>query len=467
MKKNTNINLNLFNSNLNNNYKSIPFNTRYNDTGEIKYLPPVSKEWTNTIYSYYKNDMKNIPVNNINTNKIIKYYFNLQFKDHNFIDSKFVGLKKRRHLLRRIYASKIETKHTNSKVIITIYTVNIGKPILEKIYEKNLRIINKRILKAWKIKLNNKLKERNLFIKEEKNNFVLSKFKSLDNKKRLFTYKYKLLSESLNWYNLYLKLYLTRAIKFTYYNKLKFLRKYQYNYYLNKFKFDNTKFLPKLNNLLSKIYNKSLEFNIINLKSITLNSDILTEVLALKIRKQNSNILGVLKGVLKRALLPKVNRIVEKGSILKNKNPLLIENKYKNLSLISIMNKDDNSNSLEKILNKTTDYTAKSLVLRNRLNSILNKDYTNISNIIFNSIKYKNMGGLRLEVKGRLTRRYRADRSIFKLNWKGGLKNIDSSYKGLSTVTYRGYYKPNISYSVSNSKRRIGAFAVKGWVSGK
>lgn len=44
MKKNTNINLNLFNSNLNNNYKSIPFNTRYNDTGEIKYLPPVSKE---------------------------------------------------------------------------------------------------------------------------------------------------------------------------------------------------------------------------------------------------------------------------------------------------------------------------------------------------------------------------------------------------------------------------------------
>lgn len=466
MKKNTNINLNLFNSNLNNNYKSIPLNTRYNDIGEIKYLPPVSKEWTNTIYSYYKNDMKNIPVNNINANKMVKYYFNLQFKDHNFIDSKFIGLKKRRQILRRIYASKIETKHTNSKVIVTIYTVNIGKPLLEKNYNILLKKINERILKVWKIKLNNKLKERNSFIKEDKNNFVLSKLKSLENKKRLFTYKYKLLSESLTWYNLYLKLYLTRAIKFSYYNKLKLLRKYQYNYYLNKFKFDNTKFLPKLSNILSKMYNKSIEFNIINLKSITLNTDILTEVLALKIRKRNSNILGVLNSILKRALLPKVNRIVEKGNILKTKNPLLIENKYKNLSLISIINKD-NSNTLEKVLKKTTDYTAKSLILKNRLNSVLNKDYASISNIIFNSIKYKNMGGLRLEVKGRLTKRYRADRSIFKLNWKGGLKNIDSSYKGLSTVTYRGYYKPNISYSVSNSKRRIGAFAVKGWVSGK
>ena len=44
------------------------------------------------------------------------------------------------------------------------------------------------------------------------------------------------------------------------------------------------------------------------------------------------------------------------------------------------------------------------------------------------------MGGIRLEVKGRLTKRYRADRSVFKVKWKGGLKNIDSSFKGLSSV---------------------------------
>ena len=77
------------------------------------------------------------------------------------------------------------------------------------------------------------------------------------------------------------------------------------------------------------------------------------------------------------------------------------------------------------------------------------------------------MGGIRLEVKGRLTKRYRADRSVYSLKWKGGLKNIDSSFKGLSTVIFRGYADSNVEYSIRASKRRIGAFAVKGWVSGK
>jgi hypothetical protein len=35
---------------------------------------------------------------------------------------------------------------------------------------------------------------------------------------------------------------------------------------------------------------------------------------------------------------------------------------------------------------------------------------------LLNSIKYKNIGGLRLEIKGRLTKRYRADRALYKLN---------------------------------------------------
>jgi hypothetical protein len=74
---------------------------------------------------------------------------------------------------------------------------------------------------------------------------------------------------------------------------------------------------------------------------------------------------------------------------------------------------------------------------------------------------------VRLEVRGRLTKRYRADRALFKVKWKGGLRNIDSSYKGLSSVTMRGHVKPNVDYSIFTAKRRIGAFAVKGWLSGK
>ena len=77
------------------------------------------------------------------------------------------------------------------------------------------------------------------------------------------------------------------------------------------------------------------------------------------------------------------------------------------------------------------------------------------------------MGGIRLEVRGRLTRRYRADRAVYKLKWKGGLKNIESSFNRLSSGLYRWQFKPNVTYSIANSKRRKGAFAVKGWISSK
>lgn len=449
----------IFNYYLNNKCKSIALKSRSSDVGEIKYLPPVSKEWKNTVYSYYKNDVKNLSMNNVNANKIIQSYLKLYFKDNKFIDSKYIGSKKRRNLLRKIYTSKIETKHTNSKIIVTLYTINIGKNLLQKNYYSFFKYINEKILKLWKKKLKKKL---NLCLKENNKHIYLEPYEN--NAKDLFMVKYGLLNESLKWFNLYLKLYLGKAIKFSYYEKLKQLRKYQYNYYLNKFKFEKEIFLPKLNKILGRLYNNNIEFNLINLKSFSLNIDILTEALALKLKKKLIINLGI-KNMFKTAKLPKVNRVIEKSSIKKNKNYSLIENRYTNLNLLSIM-EQANIYSLNKLLKKTVKYNSESL-LKDNTKEEINKDYANISNIIFNSIKYKNMGGIRLEVSGRLTKRYRADRSVHRLKWKGGLKNIDSSYKNLSTVMYRGYCKPNVIHSLSKSKRRIGAFAVKGWISGK
>jgi hypothetical protein len=77
------------------------------------------------------------------------------------------------------------------------------------------------------------------------------------------------------------------------------------------------------------------------------------------------------------------------------------------------------------------------------------------------------LGGIRLEAKGRLSKRYTASRSVFKVDWKGGLKNVDSSFKGLSTVMLRGNVKSNVDYSLLTSKKRIGAYGIKGWVSSK
>ena len=76
----------------------------------------------------------------------------------------------------------------------------------------------------------------------------------------------------------------------------------------------------------------------------------------------------------------------------------------------------------------------------------------------FRHLKHYKLGGVRLEAKGRLSRRFTASRSVFKLRWKGGLKNVDSSFKGLSAVMLRGNVKSNVQYSILNSKNRIWCF---------
>lgn len=53
----------------------------------------------------------------------------------------------------------------------------------------------------------------------------------------------------------------------------------------------------------------------------------------------------------------------------------------------------------------------------NNFTQILNQynRSANLINCIFNNLKYKDIGGVRLEAKGRLTRRFTASRSVFKI----------------------------------------------------
>ena len=81
---------------------------------------------------------------------------------------------------------------------------------------------------------------------------------------------------------------------------------------------------------------------------------------------------------------------------------------------------------------------------------------------ILDSIKHKSVTGIRIEAAGRLTRRNTAAKSVFKLKYKGNLKNINSSYKGLSTTLLRGHAKSNVQYTKLKSKLRIGSFGLKG-----
>jgi len=399
-------NLYIFNKNINSNFKLIPIKVNKNYVGETKYLPPVSKEWKNTIYAFNKNNTVNLSTDDININSLVKNYFNLRFFPK-FIYKKYKPRWVRRPSMNKIYVSNAEVKHTNSKAILTVYTYNREK----------ISLLNK-------VKFLRKGLLRNIRMLILKNKEFLGDF-------------------------------VNKTIKALLHKELKTLRKYKLRLNLNQYKFEE-KLLYKLSNIIGTyFYNKRVEFNIVNMKSIILNSDIFTKILAHKLWKKRIYTYRMMKYILNKAVLPKANRIIEKSRIIKTIDFNLIDNRYKDLHLTSIL-KNNNLNVLLKEL-----YTS---VLSN---NSLDKNYTEMHDILFNTIKYKNMGGVRLEVKGRLTKRYRADRAVFKVKWKGGLKNIYSSYQGLSTVKMRGHINSNVEYSLITSKRRIGAFAVKGWISGK
>nr|QJQ35022.1 ribosomal protein S3 [Fusarium concentricum] len=449
--------------------KTILLKKKIGDIGITKYLPSFSKEWKNTIYSYNKNTLKNIPVNDLNINKIIKGYFNLYFKDHKYTGSKFILLKRRRNLLRRIHVSNAEIKHTNNKAIITLYTLNREKNVLKKKYLKiNKKISKKLIAKRYFLLYKKNIKKIYKILGEYKDQYIF--ISDIIRKTKFIKYKLEYLNKFIKLKDLYLKK-VWGVILNQYARKyLKYLRKYDLLYSLNQYKFNRLVFLPILSNILNKIIGKKIEYNIINLKSVAYHTDLFTNALALKLRKRRINYINSMFSILNRAYLPNINTIKERSIIKGDKKMDLFQGKFKDLKIISNMNAS-NIPALQELeapsLSKLLDGAYSSDVNIGGTVTSFTQANENIHNTIYNSIGYKNMGGIRLEVKGRLTKRYRADRSVYSLKWKGGLKNIDSSFRGLSSVLFRGNSKSNVTYSIAKSKRRIGAFAVKGWIGGK
>lgn len=414
--------------------------------GRKKYFPPVSKEWKNSIYVYNKNNLKNLPVYDLNINELIKNYFNL-YLNPKYLAKKYKSSKKRILSFNKIYVSKAEVKHTNNKAILTIYLYNREKlSLLKKIKNLEESFYSELFYKKKDKDNINIIPMKEEFKNEETyiNAILEYKLKKFFNKKSMIGYPTTLISNGINIKNLS-KNFLIKS-----YKDLIVLQKYKLKLNINKYKFEE-KFLYKLKNLVFRIYNKKVEFNIVNMKSIILNSDFITKLLTQKIKNKKANILKIMNNILNKIVLPKTNNIIERSSSLKSIDFNSLENKFGNSILKIILKK----NSFSKFLSK------------NYANVIFNKNYSEIHKIIFNSINYKNLSGARLQVKGRLSKRNRADRALLKVRWKGGLKNIDSSYKRLSSVDFRGHLKSNLEYSMYASKRTIGAFAVKGWVSGK
>nr|ACV41173.1 ribosomal protein 3 [Ophiostoma ips] len=389
---------NIFNKYINNKYKLVPFKTMINYVGETRYIPSEFKEWNNNIYYYNFNNIKILPVYNINLNKLLKSYFDLYFLSKNVKKNNSLIIKKKnRFSLKKIFISKADLKHTSSKLIITIYIFNRERIILIKnlIYLYSLHFKTK------------------LYLEENKDILFFESFKEILNK------------------------------------NFKIFNKFKLKFNLNNLKFKDV-MLYKLSKLLSKFYKKKIEFNIINLNSYKYNSDIVTDIFKIKVVKPNSKLLKIMKFITKKSLSSRyrigLKEDKDKTRISKSINYNLLQNKYKNLNISVIIKNIKFNETIKNIYNITNE--------------------TN-ENIIYNSIKYKLVGGVKLEIKGRLTRRYRADRSRFYSRIEGTLQNIDSSFKGLSSKLYRSKINSNMQYSIDVYKRHVGSYAVKGWISGR
>lgn len=443
--------------------QKITLNNKIADIRKTKYLPSFSEEWKDTIYSYNKNTIKNIPSHHLNIHKIIQSYFNLYFsnkKNNNnkrFIyPGKYITMKRRRNLLRKIYVSNPDIQYTNNKAIITLFTLNRERNYLFKKYVKvNKKIQNYLMQRYLFLYKNNIINLYNVF--EGTNFSLLSKLKLWD-KNKFIQYKLKYLSKFLLLKNLYLKKVWSRIIKTFLKRHLIFLRKYELLYSLNQLKFNKLTLLNKLSLLLNKILGKKIEYNIINLKSIIFNSDLFTQALALKFKKRKS--FNYKKNIL--SILGRVN--FPDSDLTHSEGGNYILNKYKDGKILSYLSPRTSAWAKLESINNHKNLDNLIVCTQTHCNSHTTDNNTNknIHKEIFNSIQYKNIEGIKIETNGRLTKRYRADRSVHYRKWKGGLQKTS-----LHSTLFRGNVNPNISYSIANNTRRVGSFAIKGWISGK
>jgi Mitochondrial ribosomal protein (VAR1) len=419
--------LNILKLKFKNRYKTIGINAKNLIVKNKEFVPNI-RNWKDSIYTYNKNTLSLIPAARKLTIKLIKAYFNLyKLKlEKKLRRKKILRLRLRRISTHKIFISDSQLKHTNDKINITIYFYNRQlSNYLYKISKRFKKVFSKFIFEKKLLLI--KKKGFNLIQKQTRYKNVVIKALALNNKiNKIFNTK------SIEYYeNKYYKQFIKKSFK-----RIKLYIFYKQLVYINKSKFNNS-YLQGLINLIKKIYNKNIQFNLINVKYFYFNSDIFTQSLVLKLRKNRRKLLRYLKSCISKTNIENIKVNYTSKYIFNNLN------KY-----------NDNIDTTNKLLYN--------LLLQNKTKSIsiyLKKN-------IFNNIRYKRVSGIRIQATGRLTKRYTASRSISKLRYKGNLINFNSSIKGNPSVLLRGNFRPNLQFSKLNSKTRIGSFGIKGWISG-
>jgi hypothetical protein len=343
----------------------------------------------------------------------------------------------------KVYVSKPEIKYSIKDVIITVYIYNRERfYFLKKLSRLNKKFFfklgknyNINILKKNLIKIDFPFKplENKIFIPKLFNS--MSQYNNIENNYDSNNNFYNKLIKSNNMLTLFKfnsNIYILNSIKKIFYLNLKkiFLFKFYIGIiYLNNYKFNNNN-LIELKSKLYKIYKKKININIVNLKYLYLENTIFLDALMNKLNDRKNRALKVIRKGLS------LGKIVKLHPLFYRKRHMNIEMEKKNL---------------DKQLNTVNDK------LNNLLFILNNHKYINI----ISCLKNKHVSGLRVEAKGRLTQRLTASRAVYKISYKGSLKNIYSSYNKLSTIILRGLSKSNTEYVNTNSKNRNGSYGVK------
>lgn len=338
-----------------------------------------------------------------------------------------------------VFNLSIKILHNKDKVVILIYNYN---NIINTILIPNSNLTGK-LIKSYDY-LN-------------KMNFILwnTLIKTL-NSSKVKNYNIKLLFLFKFFYSNYHFKLLTKILKNNMLRNVNYFR-----LMINKYKYGN--FLYFLKSVIYNLYNKRVNINIVNLKYPQLNSDIITNIMTRKLKRKKGTYSKVLGKSLILTKLPIKTFNRENIPIINNLKDL---DSYKSIKL--------NVNVYNLVNNFIKKIYPSDIIKKETISIEYDKlKYTNttgkISNIL-NNIKYKWITGIRLETAGRLTRRFTAARSIYKFKYKGNLKNLDfytrnGINKPISTLLLRNYVKANSQYTTDKSKKRIGAFNIKTWIS--
>ena len=397
--------------------------------GVDKHFIPAFKEWFNSVYSFNKKTIKLLPVLDKISFALVKGYLNFY---NTKLEKNARSIRARRRIIRKTInktlVGKLNLKHTNDNVTIFTYFYNRRiRFYLNKI--KNAETIdNIYSLDKYKLSINN-IKENILKIEST----ISSEINILDYKSGTFYIK----SLEKKYINSYLYKLMQKEITSISIRQLN---------YIEKSKVNNV-YLLGLVNVLESVYKKKVVFNFVSLKHIYNNASILSQSLVIKLKNKSNNPSKVLIKALDMFKIPKINRFTFNKNY--NKKVFLESAKLNdNWSGDKLPDVLPSKDVLEELITRPSNYN---------LDAFRSYDINQILNIL----KFKFTSGVRIAIAGRLTKRNTAERSIHKLRYKGNIRNMDSSDKGLSTTLVRGFSNSNLFINKSSGKVRTGSFGVK------